>query len=170
MKESPWFWPALGVGTAVITLVASYFILRFAPSPGEIATLVLAVLLVVLATLGYLATKRGRAATFVAIALVLPYLLIGTVAYAALERASSELSSIFDDESEPEEDLFDEESFHDEEEPYGDEGATYGSDPTLDALWDGCEAGDADACNELYAESPGGSEYEAFAEANGGGF
>ncbi len=45
---------------------------------------------------------------------------------------------------------------------------TYGSDPELDALWDACEGGDNAACDELYIQSPFGSEYEAFAESCGG--
>jgi len=39
----------------------------------------------------------------------------------------------------------------------------YGDDPELDALYDACGAGDADACSELYWDAPSGSEYEDFA-------
>lgn len=42
----------------------------------------------------------------------------------------------------------------------------YGSDPRLDGLYDECAAGDESACEDLYWESPVGSEYEAFAEEN----
>ena len=164
MKKSPWLLPAFGIGTAVLTIPAAYFILRYAPSPAEIAALVVGVLLVVLAALGYLATKRGQAATFVAIALVLPYLLIGTVAYAGLERASSEIGSIFEDDGAvPEEDFFEDEEFLEEE------SGTYGSDPELDALQDDCVAGDKQACDDLYFQAPGGSEYESTAEEYGAG-
>lgn len=38
----------------------------------------------------------------------------------------------------------------------------YGDDPSLDALWDACEAGDAQACDDLYWSAPSGSEYEDF--------
>jgi hypothetical protein len=38
----------------------------------------------------------------------------------------------------------------------------YGDDPELDALHDGCAAGDATACDDLYWQSPFGSAYEAF--------
>ena len=41
-------------------------------------------------------------------------------------------------------------------------------DATLDALWDGCEGGDMDACDELYSDSPFGSEYEDFGDSCGG--
>ena len=37
-----------------------------------------------------------------------------------------------------------------------------GDDPTLDGLWTKCEAGDGGACDELYSESPSGSDYENF--------
>jgi hypothetical protein len=39
---------------------------------------------------------------------------------------------------------------------------TYGDDATLDALWDACEAGSGTACDDLYFDSPFGSEYEAY--------
>ena len=45
---------------------------------------------------------------------------------------------------------------------------TYGDDPTLDALWDDCEAGDADACDELWSSAPADSEYEQFGYSCGG--
>jgi len=37
-----------------------------------------------------------------------------------------------------------------------------GSDPLLDLLWDDCAAGDMAACDQLYRQSPVGSEYEEF--------
>ncbi|MFC7403550.1 hypothetical protein [Georgenia alba] len=39
---------------------------------------------------------------------------------------------------------------------------TYGDDPVADQLWDACESGDPVACDNLYANSPVGSEYEQF--------
>lgn len=47
-------------------------------------------------------------------------------------------------------------------------GATYGSDPALDALYDACAAGDGTACDDLYWSSPLGSEYEQFGTTCGG--
>ena len=44
---------------------------------------------------------------------------------------------------------------------------TRGSSAGLDALWTACEAGDAEACDLLYWESPSGSDYEAFAQSQG---
>jgi hypothetical protein len=38
----------------------------------------------------------------------------------------------------------------------------FGSDPLLDLLWSECEAGTYTACDDLYSESPLGSEYEEF--------
>jgi len=52
---------------------------------------------------------------------------------------------------------------------FGSDASSYGDDPELDALWDACEAGDDVACDDLYWESPLGSEYESFAQENGGG-
>lgn len=45
---------------------------------------------------------------------------------------------------------------------------TYGDDPALDALWDACEAGDDEACDDLYMRSPFGSEYEEFGDTCAG--
>jgi hypothetical protein len=45
---------------------------------------------------------------------------------------------------------------------------TYGDDPQLDALWDGCDAEAFDACDELYQVAPVGSEYEWFGGSCGG--
>lgn len=39
---------------------------------------------------------------------------------------------------------------------------SYGSDAQLDALWDRCEAGSLDACDELYFAAPVGSGYEEY--------
>lgn len=45
---------------------------------------------------------------------------------------------------------------------------TYGDDPVLDALWDQCEAGDGAACDDLYWDSPLGSDYEEFGDTCAG--
>jgi hypothetical protein len=50
----------------------------------------------------------------------------------------------------------------------GDDPFTYGDDPELDALWDACDGGDPDACDQLFSDSPGGSEYEDFGFSCGG--
>lgn len=160
--------PLLGVGIAALLVVAPWLALRFAPAPVEVAAVVLVVLLVALTVLGHLAASRGQGATFVAIALVLPYLVIGTVAYAAADRATSELESIFEEDDAFDEESSEEDFFEDEELPE-DVGGTYGSDPVLDALHDDCVDGDAEACEELYLESPVGSEYESVAIENGAG-
>ncbi len=46
----------------------------------------------------------------------------------------------------------------------------YGSDPVLDGLYDDCAAGDMDACDTLFADSPFDSEYETFGGSCGGQF
>jgi hypothetical protein len=46
----------------------------------------------------------------------------------------------------------------------------YGDDPELDALYDECAAGDGVSCDDLYLNSPTGSEYELFGGTCGGRF
>jgi hypothetical protein len=46
----------------------------------------------------------------------------------------------------------------------------YGDDATLDQLWDSCEAGDGQACDDLYFQSPPGSQYEQFGDTCGNRF
>ncbi len=48
----------------------------------------------------------------------------------------------------------------------GDDG-DYGDDPILDLLWDQCENGNAQACDELYREAPIGSRYEIYGRTCG---
>jgi hypothetical protein len=43
----------------------------------------------------------------------------------------------------------------------------YGDDPFLDELYDACEAGDMTACDDLWFESPEGSDYEQFSTTCG---
>src|SRR5665648_881652 len=47
------------------------------------------------------------------------------------------------------------------------QGDNYGDDATLDALWDACAAEDWASCDQLYFDSPLGSEYEAFGDTCG---
>ncbi|WP_152188715.1 hypothetical protein [Georgenia satyanarayanai] len=49
-------------------------------------------------------------------------------------------------------------------------GRAYGEDAELDRLWDACAAGDALACDDLYLESPVGSEYEEYGDTCGDRF
>lgn len=51
--------------------------------------------------------------------------------------------------------------------PVSDEANAYGDDPALDALWDDCDGGDLAACDQLFWDSPIGSEYEAFGNTCG---
>ncbi|MGY6502570.1 MAG: S1C family serine protease [Acidimicrobiales bacterium] len=44
---------------------------------------------------------------------------------------------------------------------------TYGDDSTLDVLWDACEDGDFEACDDLWYLSPAGSDYEEFGDTCG---
>jgi len=46
-------------------------------------------------------------------------------------------------------------------------GGTYGDNATRDALWDACAAEDWASCDQLYLDSPFGSEYESFGDTCG---
>ena len=91
-------YPALAGGLSVLALVAGYTLMRWAPSPIETAIIVVAVVLVLLAVVGYVGSRRGHAAPFVATALILPYLLGGVMAYGSAQRAASELEGFFADD------------------------------------------------------------------------
>ncbi len=45
---------------------------------------------------------------------------------------------------------------------------SYGDDAELDALYDACAGGDGQACDDLFFQSPLGSEYEDFGNTCGG--
>jgi hypothetical protein len=44
----------------------------------------------------------------------------------------------------------------------------YGDDPTLDALYNRCTAGDFEGCDDLYRQSDSGTEYEQYGDTCGG--
>ena len=54
--------------------------------------------------------------------------------------------------------------------PLGSDAFAYGDDPELDARYDACAAGDSVACDDLYINSPAGSDYEQFGGTCGGRF
>lgn len=88
-------WPWVGGLLAVGTVAAAYLSLRYAPSPIETALIVVTVALLVLAVIGFLGSRRGHAAIFVAVALILPYVLAGAAFLAVAQRASSALDDAF---------------------------------------------------------------------------
>jgi hypothetical protein len=47
---------------------------------------------------------------------------------------------------------------------------TYGDDAHLDSLWDACAGGSGAACDDLFFESPIGSQYEDFGNTCGNRF
>jgi len=59
-------------------------------------------------------------------------------------------------------DWYEGEDFQPGEGPYD-----YGDDPYLDGLWDACDAGDMQACDDLFRDSPFGSIYEDFGDSCG---
>lgn len=74
---------------------AAYVSLRYAPSPIETALVVVTVALLALAVIGFLGSRRGHSAIFVAVALILPYILAGAAFLAIAQRASSALNDAF---------------------------------------------------------------------------
>lgn len=98
--EKPWLFGAIGAALAVGAVVAAYLLIRFASI--EAAVVVVALLLIALTVVGFLGARRGHAATFVAIALILPYLLGAVSAYASAQRVADVFSSEFSDFDEPE--------------------------------------------------------------------
>jgi hypothetical protein len=76
----------------------AYALLRWAPDPVETALIVSGGGLVVLAACGFLAARRGVVAPYVAVALMLPFMLAVSAGFGSAERISSELEGFFDDE------------------------------------------------------------------------
>lgn len=72
-----------------------------------------------------------------------------------------------DGDAEDEGDAGDEGDAEDEGDEPADGDGTYGSDNDLDALYDACEDGDYQACDDLFLESPSDSEYEDFGDTCG---
>jgi len=95
LDEGPKY-PLLGAGIVLAMLAAGYVIARYSSDPITVGVLTLVPLLVVLAVIGYLASNRGRAAAFVVIALLQPFLLPAAIGLGVYERAASALNSVFD--------------------------------------------------------------------------
>ena len=102
-EDETFRYPLIGLGLALLAVVATYLTIRFAPSPMGMAILIVGIIIIALAIAALMGARRGRAATFVAIALVLPYLIGGAAAYASAQRVVSEIDGIFEaDEPDPE--------------------------------------------------------------------
>ena len=99
-NERLFLWSALGLPLLMLAVV--FVVLRWAPSPIETALVVGGILLIGLAVVGYLGSRSGVVAPFVAVALLLPYLLGAVVAYGGAQRAEAELSGLFSDLGAPE--------------------------------------------------------------------
>jgi hypothetical protein len=98
LDEGPKY-PLLGAGIVLVMLAAGYVIARYSSDPITVGVLTLVPLLVVLAVTGYLASNRGRAAAFVVIALLQPFLLPAAIGLGVYERTASALNSVFDEAS-----------------------------------------------------------------------
>lgn len=86
-----WAGPVL----AVLAVVLTYVVLRWSPEPVLAALGVTGLLLVALTVCGFVAARRGVVAPYVAIALLLPYLLAASTALGSAERVSNELEDFF---------------------------------------------------------------------------
>ncbi len=80
-----------------------------------------------------------------------------------LEDFESQMEDLAGDLEQELGDLTDDLGLDSEDGPQG-----YGDDAELDALYDACAAGDGQACDDLYYQSPFGSEYEDFGNTCGG--
>lgn len=109
-------------------------------------------LAVVLGAVGLRRTADGRrggtAMAWVGLAFGLVATVVWTAVVTASVMASVEISEAFEDVMETSQ-------------------STYGDDPYLDGLWDACDQGDMVACDDLFNESPLGSDYESFGESCG---
>jgi hypothetical protein len=94
-RQRVYLW--LAIGLPVLILVAVFAILRWAPSPVETALVVGGLLLVGLSVAGYLGCRHGVVAPYIAVALILPYLLGAVAVYGSASRVSDELGSLFDE-------------------------------------------------------------------------
>src|SRR4051812_37090633 len=90
-------WILIAVGLALAILAAEYLILRFVASPILPVFLVVSALLLALAVSGYLGSRRGHAAPFLAVALILPYLIVGVGTLGTYQRVKDEVGTWFDD-------------------------------------------------------------------------
>lgn len=93
-RRGGWGWSVAGLAFSVVTVGATYGVAQSNLELG-VQILVIAGLLLLLAVLAYLASRAGRSAVFVAIAILLPYLLAGAYAYGAYNRVANALEDVF---------------------------------------------------------------------------
>ncbi len=96
-------------------------------------------------------SKNGRTALIIVGAVLGVLLLFGVGVYFALKSVVAQAGDVFGSTA-----------------PTSiSSGERYGDDPALDVLYDSCKGGDMTACDDLYDQSPAGSEYEYFADTCG---
>lgn len=97
-RRGSWGWDVAGLVLALVTVGAAYGLARSALGVQE-QILIIAGLLLALAVLAYLASRAGRAAAFVALAILLPYLLAGAYAYGQAQRLANAIEDVFGEET-----------------------------------------------------------------------
>lgn len=163
-------WLSLVLPAAAV--ISIYVILRWAPSPVEVAAVIGGLLVIGLSVAGYLGARRGVLAPYVAVALVLPYLLAAATIYGSASRVSDELEDFFSDDlsgdvasdgtdfDEGVEGGFEEESSpEDMAVPAGQVGYFEGFEVTVDALECGVESIPGAAENPEYWTSDDAPEF-----------
>lgn len=88
----------LAGGLSLFALILAYVVMRWSPSPVVVTSFAVGSVLVALAVAAYLGTRRGHAAPFLAVAILLPYALAGVLSYASVQRATSEFEDFFGSE------------------------------------------------------------------------
>jgi hypothetical protein len=122
---------------ALTTIAATYCLLRWAPSPAITTLVVVSMLLIALATLGFFGSRRGQAAPFVVVALLLPYLLVAAAFYGGAQRVANEIDTFFSDAEGDAEPSFDEELEATEPEDFSDTEDTFEGEGAGDLPIDG---------------------------------
>ena len=97
-RRVSWGWGVAGLVLALVTVGAAYGLARSALGI-DVQILIIAGLLLALAVLAYLASRAGRAAAFVALAILLPYLLAGAYAYGQVQRLANAIEDVFGEET-----------------------------------------------------------------------
>lgn len=150
--KSSWLWATTALGLATAVLGVEFASIRYGSLSMrtlELSLLAMGALLLALSAAGLLGSKRGHTSWFLAVALVLPYFILGTgvtATYLRARSASDELVSVFNDTfntASAGTEEFDDEEFEipkTEDNPNGTSNAEHGSaDDFVDADEDGVD-------------------------------
>ncbi len=136
-RKSPRVIGALVAVLALVLLGVAYGVSRAALS-FDAQIIVVGLLVIAFAVFAYLGVRAGHIAPFVVTALLLPYALVGVMAYGSAQRLTSELDGIFGSDSSSSNYDEDYEADEDEEEP-AEEVVPAGNPVDIAKKIDGCE-------------------------------